>query len=209
MNLKNSHNQHAGFTLTELLVSISIMVFVLAIILVNYNKFDSGIVLTNLGYDIGLSVRKAQTYGINVKGTDNNYIYSYGVHFDKSSDAAKKTYLIFADKDNNGDGTYGNGKYDCPDPTNLVTCEKIEGYKLQGNFQIKDVYTEDCTTFCGYAQLDILFKRPNPDAIIFHTLSSGGTGTSNSAAVVEIYSPRDPTVIKKVVVYVTGQISIK
>jgi prepilin-type N-terminal cleavage/methylation domain-containing protein len=200
MTLKDTNNHKAGFTLTELLVSVSIIVFILALILVNYNKFDTGIVLTNLAYDVGLSVRKAQTYGINVKGTNNNYSYSYGIHFDKSSTAAKQTYLIFADFNN-------NHIYDCTDPANTATCEKVEGFRLQGGYQIKDFYTVDCPTTC-LSQLDILFTRPNPDAKIY-TVNAGGSTLSATAATIELVSSRDTTDAKKVVVYVTGQISIK
>ncbi len=193
----------AGFTLTELMVSIGIMIFVLALILVNYRKFDSGIVLTNLAYDIGLSVRKAQTYGINVRGKNDNYTYAYGIHFDTTDQAGKKSYIIFADLNPNGpNGTIGNGMYDGVE-------EKVEGFRLQGNYAISSLCTLNASTeVCDVTTMDIMFKRPNPDARTYVT-RNGLTSYTAEAAVIQINTSQDPEAIKKVYVYSTGQISIK
>lgn len=209
MKLKTNKTQK-GFTLTELLVSIAIMVFILALVLVNYRKFDSSIVLTNLAYDIGLSVRKAQSYGISVKGTNevvanpNAFKYPYGIHFDTAN---PKSYIIFADMNDNGDGTLGNGSYDCLLGESDSSCEKVEKYFLQGGYRIKELCSSaDGTTDNNCAAItvfDITFKRPNPDAKIYSNIDIG-----NEAAVIKIHSAQSPDEFKRILIRTTGQISI-
>lgn len=195
--IKNKLN--AGFTLIELMVSIGIMILVMALILVNYGKFDTGIILTNLAYDIGLSVRKAQSYGISVKGVTvgsvQNFDSSYGIHFDKTK---PKNYLIFVD-------TNSNGVYNCvSDPSN---CEKVEGFTLGGAYNIVGLYTlsggvkNPITT-----SVDITFKRPNPDATV-HINSDSAIITD--PVEIDIASTEEPTSIKSIIVRSTGQISIQ
>jgi prepilin-type N-terminal cleavage/methylation domain-containing protein len=96
----------AGFTLVELLVSIAIMVMILVLILFNAKGFDSTVVLTNLAYDVGLSIREVQTSGIGVSGKVNSgnfETYTYGVHFDSST---PQSYIQFVDLPD------GAGNYD-------------------------------------------------------------------------------------------------
>ena len=57
----------AGFTLIELLVSIAIFIIITSVAVWNNSQFNSTILLTDLGYEIALSVRQAQVYGITVK----------------------------------------------------------------------------------------------------------------------------------------------
>jgi Tfp pilus assembly protein FimT len=187
---KLQRTSQAGFTLTELVVSIAIMIFIMALILVNYAKFDSGIVLTNLAYDVGLSVRKAQTYGISVQGKNTgvtlNFTYPYGIHFDINS---PQSYLIFADMNN-------NGQYD------VAGNEKVEGYMLRSPYRIQKLCTGSCTS--TLTTIDILFQRPNPDARIY-----ANTVQTNEAAEIHLYSAQDTASTRKILVRTTGQISIK
>jgi hypothetical protein len=186
----------AGFTLVELMVAVGVMILILSVILVNYNKFDSGIVLTNLAYDIGLSVRKAQTYGISVKGrelgTSGDFGYPYGIHFDT---AVAKQYKIFIDL--NRDGDYDAGG---------VGEEAIETFNIQGTYLIKDLCLEntpvnDCTS---PNTLDITFTRPNPDA----TVRINNTTPSDKPAIIKVVSIKDETTYKSIIVRSTGQISV-
>jgi type II secretory pathway pseudopilin PulG len=201
-HIKNKLN--AGFTLIELMVSIGIMILVMALILVNYGKFDTGIILTNLAYDIGLSVRKAQSYGISVKGvtvgSTQNFNSSYGIHFDV---AAPKNYILFADTLPSGNP---NGVYSCPNPNAPASCEKVEGFTLGGAYSIVGLYQLVNGTKSAITSVDITFTRPNPDATV-HV--NGTSGTPTDPIEIDIASNEDPTSIKSIIVRSTGQISIQ
>ena len=64
---KQKINKKAGFTLVELLVTISIFVILTGVVLFNSNSFDSTVLLNNFGYDIALTIKQAQSFGVNVR----------------------------------------------------------------------------------------------------------------------------------------------
>jgi len=195
-----------GFTLIELIVAIAIMVLILAVILVNYKKFDSGIIMTNLAYDIALSIRTAQTYGVSVKSSKTstgNFETPYGIHFDL---ATPTTYWLFVDNNDNHDNTYGNGIFDTSinAESSLATT-----YNLRGAYYIKSlcyVFGSGNCTACN--KLDITFRRPNPDAIM--SANDGTVSGSNISAVkIVIGSKQDVNAQKTITVQQTGQISVQ
>jgi prepilin-type N-terminal cleavage/methylation domain-containing protein len=194
-----------GFTLFEMMVSIGIFVLITSIGIVNYRKFGNDIFITNLAYDVGLSIRKAQSFGINVKeakniGTDP-FRFAYGVHFDK---AITGRYQLFvdaygADPSCTNESIGPDRKWNCSN-------EDVEVYSLLKNSKIHDlcaVIAEE-STCTSVDTLDITFLRPNPDAII--TTSAAGTNTYSRAEIV-IKSADNRQ--KKIVVYAVGQISIQ
>src|SRR3989344_9303934 len=52
-----------GFTLIELLVVTGILVLISGLVLANNTRFGGAILLKNLAYDVGLSIREVQVYG--------------------------------------------------------------------------------------------------------------------------------------------------
>jgi len=184
----SKRNFKRGFTLIELLVTISIFVILTGVVIFNESKFNSTILLTNLGYDVALTIRQAQTYGINIKEFGDNKFLPYGVHFDKSDDA-KKSFILFADVQNNDIDTIAH-PYDID--ADLSVCEVIYGcvsrYNIQRGNYISDLQVDGEPV----NSLDIIFQRPNPDAIItsegnatplggraeIFLISSDGTGST-------------------------------
>ena len=99
---------NAGFTLIELMVVIAIFTLITTIALFDQGKMNSNVLLTNLAYDIALSVRQAQSYGIGVKYSDpvpSGIDGGYGIYVTKSK---PDTLIIFHDVDGSGgyDPTY-------------------------------------------------------------------------------------------------------
>ena len=192
-----------GFTLIELLVVTAILTIITSIVLVNNGRFGGVILLENLAYDIALSIREAQVYGISVRqfGT-GNFGVGYGMHFLTSSPT---TYVLFAD------AIESNGLYDgCPTE---ASCELVESTDIQRGYFIAGLCVpagadEDSCTRVSRA--DILFKRPEPDACISKegaSAISGNyacTGTQESVRII-LESPRGDQM--SVVVEATGQIS--
>ena len=191
-----------GFTLIELLVVTGIIVVISTIVLANNNRFGGVILLQNLAYNVALSIREAQVYGISVQRFQaSTFNAGYGVHFDLSS---TDTYVLF------GDAIQVNGLYDCPQPgTN--NCESVQATSISTGYSIYDLCITPASGVetCGIAKLDIIFKRPDPDAWISASgvsciLDNGACGESARAL---LKSPRgDKT---SIVVYANGQISVQ
>jgi len=162
-----------GFTLIELLVTISIFVILTGVVIFNESKFNSTVLLTNLAYDTALTIRQAQTYGINIKEFGDNKFIPYGVHF--ATGANNKSFILFADVEYINDSSVAH-----PYDTNatLSECETKYGcvsrYTIQRGNYISDLKVDGASV----DTLDIVFKRPNPDALIY----SGGTA-HNSAQI--------------------------
>ena len=66
-NKKIMPNVVRGFTLIEMMVSVGIFALITTLIMVSGRSFGGSVLLTNLAYDVALSVRRAQTFGINVR----------------------------------------------------------------------------------------------------------------------------------------------
>ncbi len=187
-SFKKKIDSGKGFTLVELLVSVSIFVFMTALLLSKYGSFNQGILLTNLAYDVALTIRTAQSYGLNVKSksrTADEFEGSFGVHFDKtaSGSPAKNTQIIlFADV-----GTVANS-YDTEDV-------------IMSTYNIKrgSVVSELTVLATSKSTLDLVFKRPDPKAMIHNDVN-------NDVATIELKTSDGST--KKIYVRNTGQIGV-
>jgi len=127
----------AGFTIIELLVSISIFFIVTGFVLSSYPRFGSNLAIESLAQDIALTIRQAQVFGSAILGTTQRghgsetvpaqIFNAYGVSFPAittrapGEDAVDYTYTIFADipggKDNSYDKDF-SGECGSPDSTN-------------------------------------------------------------------------------------------
>lgn len=194
----------SGFTLIELLVVVGIMIIISALMLANNNRFGGRILLENLGYDMALTVRKAQIFGISVQSTGGgNFGAAYGMHFSMST---PKAYVLFADSAPRN-GAYGAG-------------EDVQSFSISRGYQIEKLCTPagtDISTCNSVSQLDILFKRPEPDAWISInndpclTAAAGNTyaaifGKCQASARVGLIAPSGDRV--NFVVDLNGQVSV-
>ena len=187
-----------GFTLVELLVVMGIFVVITGLILADNNRFGGAILLENLAYDVALSVRQAQVYGISVRQFETvSFQVSYGMYFTVGS-----SYSLFGDK--NGNGLWDGGEDVSPSP-----------YDIGRGFGISKLCApkgadEGCID--TRARLDIVFKRPEPDACIsangatsFNT--SGVCISTTESARIVLTSPRGDT--RSVIVEKSGQIAVE
>lgn len=187
-------SKSGGFTLVELLVSIGIFAIITTVAVVNQSNFNGSILLTNLAYEIGLSIRESQVFGITVKGTTldaTKFDSGYGMRFDISTPTK---YYLFEDRnppDHFCDASECGSGY-----ANVVETFNIN----KGNRISKLCVDGDCST---PVVLDISFVRPNPDAFI----RINGAGGSYGKAEICVLSPSTETK-RKVTVESTGQISV-
>lgn len=188
-----------GFSLVELIVVIGIFSVISGITVFNYGKFQSSLVITNLAYQAALAVRQAQVYGISVKQTKtNSFDVPYGVWFGENS----KDFYLFADT-NVGGGT--KNKFDINTFDSKEELISLTGSNNIHKFCIHQG-TWRCSTGNASARMSIMFKRPNPSALIY---DFGGLGDSTLADQAEIqFKSAQGDKIARLTITSTGQISV-
>jgi prepilin-type N-terminal cleavage/methylation domain-containing protein len=210
--------RNGAFTLVEMLVAMSIFVIISFVVISNTSSFNGSILLTNLAYDIALTVQQAQSYGINVREfqTDsNNFEVGYGVHFMLGADAgdnnesSQTSFILFADHfiPNNN---FGNKLYDkASSPT-----EFIQRYLIGSGNKIDQICDYDLSNNCltsiggkSITGVDITFQRPYPDANVKLYLSDGSKISTLNALGIKVKSVVG--ISKEIRIESTGQISVK
>ena len=199
-----------GFALVELLVAVIIFGIITTFVLLAYSKVSDQLFLTTLAYELALSFREAQSYGVSVHqfgtGASATFDVGYGLHFDANS---SNTYALFADVGVDGflNGSYGitYNQSGCINTTECLSVSRLEkGNAIQKFCGVRAAdASEECSPSTTF--LDVTFLRPNPDAII---KTSGSAPTVfYKAGRVYLISPKGNT--RMVEVWNTGQISIK
>lgn len=186
-----------GFTLIELLVVTGIIVVISSLVLANTNSFGGKVQLENLAYDIALTVRQAQVYGISVQrfGSNATFAPAYGVHFVRNVNTnVQDAFVLFADI--NDSRLYD----DCNDP---ATCELVTAELVFAGYHVTDLCTTTGSEVCGHASLDITFHRPNPDA----SIRADGQDTVYESARIIVTSPHGDS--QSITVDQNGQIAVR
>jgi len=206
-----------GFTLIELMVTVSIMTLITAVTLVNHSKFGGKVLLRSTAYEMALVVREAQTYGISVRkigfasggsqtvlggSIDADFNVPYGVHFDVRD---KTHYITFADT-----YLYNGILMKGSDALRNTSLEDVTNHTIGKGYKINKLYVTDnsgarlSSESCpGTPVLDITFTRPEPDAMMKFC---GVDSNLYRSAEIELVSPRGD--LMKVLVEVSGQISV-
>lgn len=174
-----------GFTLIEMLVVLVIIVIISAIIFSGQLNFDRTINLNNTAYDLALSIKQSQTYGLSSRSFSGTRNVGYGTDFQSAQTAA---YVFFADTSPapSGVGCHATTNPGAPDakPGNCEYdggAEMVQTYNLNNGYSIANfcVYSTGtgrvCTGAGGLTQLDITFVRPNSETTIY-----GKTGSWNA-----------------------------
>ncbi len=208
-----------GLTLIEMIVVIAIFAIVSSVLLFNYSSFRGNVSLRNLSQEVAIAVRKAQTYatsvhGINIDSTTRDYP-AFGMAFATGSGAPvttpdEKQFMLFADIPPNG-STLGNSIYDhsslnCGAVTLGDEC--VESFQISSSDKISNISVCTISNCSNVAALNILFHRPNPDALFCVPVGSACDGNTYSSAVVTLQSA-DGSRTRSISVWNTGQISVQ
>lgn len=206
-----------GFTLVELLVTISIMAVITTIVISGQSQFNQTLLLTDTAYTVALSVREAESLGLSSRGVGGAFNVGYGVHF---ASAAPQSYIIFADTAttqatpsycpvlttpaNSPETKSGNCLYD-------NATENVQAYTLNRGFTVSDFCGKDqtntlvCASTSYLSALDIVFLRPNVYAVM--TGMHGTTPVQLTCAQVTLAAPSGG-VTKTVRVTQFGEVSV-
>lgn len=180
-SLSGKKRIHRAFTLVELVVVSAIIVVITGLILNSQSSFNKTLVLANTAYDMALTFRSAETYGLSSRVFGGISNAGYGIHIDTASN---NSFILFSDIDPppSGLSCYGAlppGGATSPD-AKYGDCIYTAGSDIQASTYTlgNGIFIED---FCAYsvgawtcanalggglAALDILFARPNPDPFI-------------------------------------------
>jgi hypothetical protein len=138
------------------MVTVGIFVFMTALIMAKYNNFYSGTIFKNMAYDIAITIRQAQSYGISVKADSNSTSFNkaYGVNF---SSAFPTKFTLYPYSMNS------NGLY-------AVDNVAEKAYTLKFGASVYRKYVGSSPSdIAEVSVLDIVFQRPNPEAVICGT----------------------------------------
>jgi len=215
---KIKSRESKGFTLVEVMVSAAIIIVIASVVVYNHQKFDNNLELSNVSYRIASAIREAQVYGISSSGssTSESFRTSYGIHIGLDG---SDNFILFNDISNNGkyreSGLSSLEYVDCvPVTTSGGEClEKVSfgrGIFIESVAKLSGGVWTTYTSSSGDIFLDILFKRPNPDATIniYDGYQSGSScGISCNTVAVCLSSSQGEK--RQVVVSSAGQISVE
>lgn len=158
-----------------MMVVVAIVAVIMTTIFVGQNAFNNTLILTNTTYDVALSYRSAETYGLGGR-TAGTHPTGYGIHVDKST---PNIFTLFAD-------SYPIPSISsvCHPTTDTTALDALPGdcvyeygqdatvstYTLGNNITISDFCAKStsgiwsCANSADHAlsTLDVTFARPNP-----------------------------------------------
>lgn len=183
-----------GVTLIELLVVVAIITVLASVIVIGQGAFNKTVLLTNTAYDVALTIRSAQTFGLSNR-TESLVLNNtgYGIHFAKSANAS---FLLFADSDTVFDNCHTSSSgigNTAPDyiPGDCVYNSSTENnafaqtYKLGNGITFTNICaSQNGTSYtCNLDSLDIVFARPNTKALI----TTNGQGYNQAQPYISAY----------------------
>lgn len=190
-NNKTSYNKR-GFTLIEILVSMSIITILATVVLLSRNKYADNIKLKDQAYTIAIAVREAQAYSMGVRSAaPGDFTIPYGVHIQMNTD----DITLFADRNK-------NGRFD---PSN----EAVVVYPLSNSFGLQLCGTSGGVQNCsGVDSYMVLFNRPNPTATMSFLNSQGNSINGRTPpAAIRVSLPNSGS--KTISIDSTGQVGIQ
>ncbi len=202
----------SGFTVLELLVTLSIIAVLLTVIIFNQAKYTEAAALSNLADDLGLSFSQAQAYGIGVRefsAGSANFSSAYGLTLSLLSSGSNSAALFFADR---GSGTGGgdriyNGDWSCPISSTSECLEKKRFTRGNYLFTLCVVPLSGADDCSVVRRADVVFVRPNPEAQIRLFDGNGSSYTPSNWKGVKFVLKSPSGLSRTVTVYKSGQIS--
>ena len=195
-----------AFTLIELLVVLAIIGVIMAVVFTNQSSFNKTLILTDTAYDIALSLRDAETFGLGSRAANATANAGYGIDF---QNASPRVFTFFADtypspSASNCHGLpTGGASSPSAQPGDCVyeqgQDQKITNYTLGNGITVNNfcAFTSiggSCKVASGsysggLTSLDVVFARPNPVPFIS---ASGSFNSSNpyTAACIALTSPQ-------------------
>ena len=196
------YGNNAGFTLIELVVVLAVIAAVTTIALSSHSTFNKTLILANTAYDIALTLRSAESFGLGSRALPSSSSAGYGVHFQRGTPGS---FILFADT--SPGVSQSCTRPDCKPGDRLYSSSDtlVQTYTLGNDITISDFCTFSdrarCASTGDLNSLDIVFARPNPDAFI---RANGSAYASYTTACLTISSKKGGS--RFISVAVSGQI---
>jgi prepilin-type N-terminal cleavage/methylation domain-containing protein len=188
-------NRQTGFSLVELMVSVSIIVLVMGTVLAKHNKSNGAVLLRSQAFEVALTAREVQLQAVSAIHDGTSFRHPLGLSFDIVADPG--SFAIFSDTD----------------ADQIFDASEIFGEqgRLDRRFEIDDIRLITGVVVSSVTELTILFERPNFDARFFS--AAGVENTTASVAEIDIrlsgttgYGPES---VRTVEITRTGQITVQ
>jgi len=212
-----------GVTLIELLVVLAIISVLVIVVITSQSTFNKTIILSNTAYDIALTIRTAENYGIgNRPGIDAATNRGYGVHFEGIPTNTFKTFADISPPANSGScHPIPPGRETSPDviPGDCVYKAGDGGsgddgsgetkvFTLGNGMKITRLRQKTGTAWSVVSTLDVTFARPNTKIFIAHSSGSTATyATSATGAEIQVSSP-DGSEKRHICIELSGSIRV-
>ena len=144
-----------GFTLVEMLLTLSLIVIILSLTIVNYNTSYSNTNLNNTQNSLYNNIKLIQSYALSSRSYNNFLPKYWGMYMEVGADSS----ILFADL--NGDGQHNIGEYDvAKGGKNIIFSPdiKITSIKNNDNELVADLY--------------IMFESTSGDLFAYNSTSS-------------------------------------
>lgn len=215
-----------GMTLIELVIVLSIFSILTGVVLFNYGDFSSSLTMQNLADDIALTIRRAQSYAIGVRGSSGEFEKGFGVNFSvrdanisnedfKTYSSSQKSFIFYTEDTSGGRyyfefegedscGISSDPSYSCLEKLSIKTADYISNIKIKKSDKPENL-TED-------EQINIFFIRPNPEPK-FCLIEKGKIDCDDNSSrieevIIEIRNFKSTDINKYVKIFNTGQISV-
>jgi len=198
-----------GFTLLELIVSIAIFVFMTALLIAKFGNFNQSALLTNLAYDVAITLRTAQTFSISSVNANTGatpFQYPHGVHITTATTPANPEtdntkIIMFTDV--NSDGKYNPSSSDVIENIYTLSRGAVISYLCIGD-ENNCAPAKRGPSDINLSSADITFRRPDPSALIVGSAASG----FQQSVYIEISIPGVTNGTRAIVVSNNGQIYV-
>ncbi len=203
-----------GFSIVELLVSLSIVFIIASAILINQNSYTESNSLTNLADNLASSITQAQVYGNAVRQAPgaNSFSDSYGVSMNLLAGGSDRLFISFIDRDSN---QRYSGSWSCtannPSDDASGCLEFVERVDIQRGNYIREMCLVDNTgaLHCGLPmRADISFLRPKLEAQMEFFDAQGQSLSWFVARGVRIELKSPNGLSRYVTIYQNGQVSV-
>jgi len=162
MTLKKGRENKKGFTLVELLVTLSLIIIILSLTVVNYNASYSDTNLSNTQNSLYHNIKLIQSYALSNQSYNGSLPYYWGMYLESGA----TTSIIFADLDN--DGLHDAGEYDIYKGGKEIIFSpdvKVSNIKSSSTDSVLDLY--------------IMFESGSGDLYVYNSTSSNPTNTDD------------------------------
>lgn len=177
---KNAIASKRGFSIVELLITVSIVMLITGIALSRYSSFNNSILLQSQAFEIGFDIRQAQQSALSVQATGGAARNGFGIYFDITN---PNTYILFFD-------TNDNYRYDSG------TDNELSEFYIDTRFVITDIRVGGSAR----SEASVTFRRPNFNGLIYPT---------GNTLEIDIAASQSATAVQTVSITQSGQITVQ